>query len=172
MKEWIAYDGKKAAGVPPVDPSTRVFVRFRNGQEEVEASLADFWSWSWNLRGYDIIAYALAEKAEEPAPEKTGGSTPNQYRISVNLPLTEDRTKFVQVDLEAMDVIDALDLSGNLKDVQKAFFRLDKKEGVSTKYDLTKSVFYLFREMKKRGFISHAKFWEISEYISKVLKEK
>lgn len=174
MKEWIPYNGEKAAGVPPVAPSTSVFVRFRNGMEETEASLAEFWRWKWIDSDYDIVAYALAKakKKEEPAPEKTGGSTPNQYRISVNLPLTEDRTKFVQADLEAMDVIDALDLSGNLKDVQKALFRLDKKGGTSVEYDLTKSIFYLLREMKKRDLISHTKFWEISEYISKVLKEK
>jgi len=119
----------------------------------------------------DTQVFVRFRNGEEESPTKTGGSTPNQYRISLNLPLTEDRTKFVQVDLEAMDVIDALDLSGNLKDVQKALFRLDKKADVSVQYDLTKSVFYLVRELKKRGYISHAKFWEISDYISKALKE-
>ena len=171
MKEWIDYDGEESKGVIPVSGDTLVFVRFRCGDEEKDSSPAHFFSWSANNRHYDIVAYALAEK-EEPASAKTGGSTPNQYRISLNLPMTEDRTKFVQVDLEAMDVIDALDLSGNLKDVQKALFRLDKKADVSVQYDLTKSVFYLVRELKKRGYVSHAKFWEISEYISKVLKEK
>jgi len=169
MKEWIDYDGEVSLGVLPVSGDTLVFVRFRCGDEEKDSSPAHFFSWSANNRNYDIVAYALAEK-EEPAPKKTGGSTPNQYRISLNLPMTEDRTKFVQVDLEAMDVIDALDLSGNLKDVQKALFRLDKKAGVSVQYDLTKSVFYLVRELKKRRHISHAKFWEISDYISKALK--
>jgi hypothetical protein len=169
MKEWIDYDGEESEGVIPVSGETLVFVRFRCGAEEPDSSPAHFFSWKDHDRGYDIVAYALAEK-EESAPEKTGGSTPNQYRISLNLPMTEDRTGFVQVDLEAMDVIDALDLSGNLKDVQKALFRLDKKAGVSVQYDLTKSVFYLVRELKKRGYISHAKFWKISDYISKALK--
>lgn len=170
MKEWIDYNGEESEGVIPVSGDTLVFVRFRCGDEEKDSSPAHFFSWSANNRNYDIVAYALEDK-EEAAPKKTGGSTPNQYRISLNLPLTEDRTKFVQVDLEAMDVIDALDLSGNLKDVQKALFRLDKKADVSVQYDLTKSVFYLIRELKKRSYISHAKFWEISDYISKALKE-
>lgn len=169
MKEWIDYDGEESEGVIPVSGETLVFVRFRCGDEESFSSPAHFFSWNANNRNYDIVAYALEDK-EEPDSKKTGGSTPNQYRISLNLPTTEDRTKFVQVDLEAMDVIDALDLSGNLKDVQKALFRLDKKADVSVQYDLTKSVFYLVRELKKRGYISHAKFWEISDYISKALK--
>ena len=173
MKEWIDYDGEESEGVIPVSGDTLVFVRFRCGDEDgIGSRRADAWrwAWSWGDRSWDIVAYALANEEEEPAPEKTGGSTPNQYRISLSLPTTEDRTKFVQVDLEAMDVIDALDLSGNLKDVQKALFRLDKKADVSVQYDLTKSVFYLVRELKKRGYISHAKFWEISDYISKALK--
>lgn len=177
MSEWLGYGGEEREGVCPVSGDTLVFVRFRNGIVEDEVSRrADGWRWAWNWgdRSYDIVAYALAkeEKEEEPAPVKTGGSTPNQYRISVNLPMTEDRTKFAQVDLEAMDVIDALDLSGNLKDVLKALFRLDRKAGVSVEYDLTKSIFYLLREMKKREFISHGRFWEISDYISKALKEE
>lgn len=173
MKKWIPYLGEGSNGVLPVSRDTHVFVRFRNGQEDgIGSRRADAWrwDWSWGDKSYDIVSYALAEKEEEPASAKTGGSTPNQYRISLNLPMTEDRTKFVQVDLEAMDVIDALDLSGNLKDVQKALFRLDKKADVSVQYDLTKSVFYLVRELKKRRHISHAKFWEISDYISKALK--
>ena len=171
MKEWIDYDGDVSLGVLPVSGDTLVFVKYRCGPE-FGPDKASRWRWrrSWENRYYDIVAYALANEEEETAPEKTGGSTPNQYRISLNLPTTEDRTKFIQVDLEAMDVIDALDLSGNLKDVQKALFRLDKKADVSVQYDLTKSVFYLVRELKKRGYISHAKFWEISNYISKALK--
>lgn len=169
MKDWIDYKGEEGKGGPPVSGDTLVFVRFRCGDEEKDSSPAHFFSWSTWGQPYDIVAYALEDK-EEPEAKKTGGSTPNQYRISLNLPMTEDRTKFVQVDLEAMDVIDALDLSGNLKDVQKALFRLDKKADVSVQYDLTKSVFYLIRELKKRSYLSHAKFWEISDYISKALK--
>ena len=172
MKKWLDYDGEESKGVLPVSKDRLVYVRFRNGQEDgIGSRRADSWRWDWARgdKSYDIVAYALEDK-EEPDSAKTGGSTPNQYRISLNLPATEDRTKFIQVDLEAMDVIDALDLSGNLKDVQKALFRLDKKAGVSVQYDLTKSVFYLVRELKKRGYISHAKFWEISDYISKALK--
>lgn len=176
MKEWIDHDGEVSHGVLPVSADTIVFVKLRAGQV-VGPDRASRWQWRWSwglkscgLTSCDIIAYALAKEEEEPAPEKTGGSTPNQYRIPLSLPTTEDRTKFIQVDLEAMDVIDALDLSGNLKDVQKALFRLDKKADVSVQYDLTKSVFYLVRELKKRGYISHAKFWEISDYISKALK--
>lgn len=102
---------------------------------------------------------------------KTGGSTPNQYRISVNLPLTNDRTQFVDVDLEAMDVIDAIDLSGNLKDVQKALFRMGKKQGVDEAYDFNKCLFFILREMKKREIISHVKFWEATQMLSVLLQE-
>lgn len=108
---------------------------------------------------------------EQSQPSKTGGSTPNQYRLSVNLPLTSDRTQFVDVDLEAMDVIDALDLSGNLKDVQKALFRMGKKQETPVAYDLNKCLFYILREMKKREIVSHAKFWEVSSMLEKMLND-
>ena len=113
--------------------------------------------------------FELVEEAGEI--KMTGGSTPNQYRISINLPLTEDRTQFVDVDLEAMDVIDALDLSGNLKDVQKALFRMGKKDNTSEAYDFNKCIFFLLREMKKRGIISHEKFWEATKAIDEVLSK-
>jgi len=126
-----------------------------------------------NRNGLYVTIHSIApleDKAEDKMSTiKTGGSTPNQYRLSVNLPLTSDRTQFVDVDLEALDVIDALDLSGNLKDVQKALFRMGKKDGVSDAYDLNKCLFYILREMKKRDIISHAKFWEVSEMLEKIL---
>lgn len=123
--------------------------------------------------GWQSCRFKKVEPTEPKTTEikKTGGSTPNQYRLSVNLPLTSDRTKFVDVDLEAMDVSDALDLSGNLRDVQKALFRMGKKDGVSEAYDFNKQLFCTLREMKKRGIISHAKFWEASTMLEKVLNE-
>ncbi len=128
---------------------------------------------------WDFVTSGTADKEAtltEAEPKKTGrrktgGSTPNQYRLSVNLPLTSDRTQFVDVDLEAMDVSDALDLSGNLRDVQKALFRMGKKEGVSEAYDFNKQLFCTLREMKKRGIISHAKFWEAAQALESVLNE-
>ena len=114
---------------------------------------------------------AEKEQSTETKTTQTGGSTPNQYRISINLPLTSDRTKFIDVDLEAMDVIDALDLSGNLKDVQKALFRMGKKDGTPEDYDFNKCIFFLLREMKKRGIISHGKFWEATKAIDEVLSK-
>lgn len=139
-----------------------------NGNIAVD-NIAD--NFGWSPCRFD---YAKQEEATEPENSgifKTGGSTPNQYRLPVNLPLTSDRTQFVDVDLEAMDVIDALDLSGNLKDVQKALFRMGKKENTSTSYDLNKCLFYILREMKKRNTISHAKFWEASQVLERVLNE-
>lgn len=122
-----------------------------------------------NNFGWNASRFIKINIVETP-PKKTGGSTPNQYRLSVNLPLTSDRTQFVDIDLEAMDVIDALDLSGNLKDVQKALFRMGKKQDTPVAYDLNKCLFYILREMKKRGTISHAKFWEVSGMLDNVLK--
>ena len=101
MKEWIDHDGKVSHGVLPVSADTIVFVKLRAGQV-VGPDRASRWQWRWSwglkscgLTSCDIVAYALAKEEEEPAPEKTGGSTPNQYRISLSLPTTEDRTKFV-----------------------------------------------------------------------------
>lgn len=141
-----------------------LYVRVTNQDE-----ITSHFSWRW-----DYVTSKTAGKDVTPAvPEvkKTGGSTPNQYRLSVNLPLTSDRTQFVDVDLEAMDVSDALDLSGNLRDVQKALFRMGKKDGVSEAYDFNKQLFCTLREMKKRGIISHAKFWEASTMLEKALNE-
>lgn len=131
--------------------------------------VSSHYSWRW-----DFVTSPTADKPTtltKAEPKKTGGSTPNQYRLSVNLPLTSDRTQFVDVDLEAMDVSDALDLSGNLRDVQKALFRMGKKDGVSEAYDFNKQLFCTLREMKKRGVISHAKFWEATQALDKILNE-
>ena len=65
---------------------------------------------------------------------------------------------------------DALDLSGNLRDVQKALFRMGKKDGVSEAYDFNKQLFCTLREMKKRGIISHAKFWEATQALENILQ--
>lgn len=119
---------------------------------------------------YDNVSPADIQRGA--IKQASGGSTPNQYRIPINLPLTEDRTKFVDVDLEAMDVIDGLDLSGNLKDVQKALFRMGKKDGTPESYDFNKCIFFLLREMKKRGIISHRKFWEATKAIDEVLSKE
>lgn len=134
-----------------------------------EDKITSHFSWRW-----DYVASKTSDKGEtavKTEPKKTGGSTPNQYRLSVNLPLTSDRTQFVDVDLEAMDVSDALDLSGNLRDVQKALFRMGKKDGVSEAYDFNKQLFCTLREMKKRGVISHAKFWEATQALEEILSE-
>ena len=130
-------------------------------------------SWRWDLVSPEqtVSTSAETEQPVEIEPTQTGGSTPNQYRISINLPLTEDREQYVDVDLEAMDVIDGLDLSGNLKDVQKALFRMGKKDGTPEAYDFNKCIFFLLREMKKRGIISHSKFWEATKAIDEVLSK-
>jgi len=171
-----AYDANKDAvgtlaevyRVEDIGGQEYLFVRVIN-QDEITGQV----SWRW-----DYITSKTSDKEEttvktEPKKNgevKTGGSTPNQYRLSVNLPLTSDRTQFVDVDLEAMDVSDALDLSGNLRDVQKALFRMGKKDGVSEAYDFNKQLFCTLREMKKRGIINHAKFWEATQALEKVLQ--
>lgn len=89
-----------------------------------------------------------------------GGSTPSQYRLSINLPLTSNREEFVNVDVEAMDIIDALSLSGNMKDVLKAMWRMGKKENTTTEYDFNKMVFFILREQYRQGIITHKQFWQ------------
>lgn len=140
-----------------------LYVRVTNQDE-----ITGHFSWRW-----DYVTSKTSDKevtTVKTEPKKTGGSTPNQYRLSVNLPLTSDRTQFVDVDLEAMDVSDALDLSGNLRDVQKALFRMGKKDGVSEVYDFNKQLFCTLREMKKRGIISHANFWEATQALENILQ--
>lgn len=145
-----------------------LYVRVTNQDE-----ITGHFSWRW-----DYVTSKTSDKEEttvktEPKKNgevKTGGSTPNQYRLSVNLPLTSDRTQFVDVDLEMIDVGDALNLSGNLKDVLKAMFRMGKKDGVPIAYDFNKSLFYMLREMKAQGLISHAKFWEATQALDTILQ--
>lgn len=154
IKKGYAY--LKEGAVHTVQSAQDTFVR-------LDISPDDGWG-DWRFELADV------QEKSEMQTIKTGGSTPNQYRLSINLPLTSDRTQFVDIDLEAMDVIDALDLSGNLKDVQKALFRMGKKQDTPVAYDLNKCLFYILREMKKRGTISHAKFWEVSGMLDNVLK--
>ena len=170
---WNGADDDNLYGVGTLAEVDRV--EYIGGQEYLyvraanQDEISGHFSWRW-----DYVTSKTSDKGEtavKTEPKKTGGSTPNQYRLSVNLPLTSDRTQFVDVDLEAMDVSDALDLSGNLRDVQKALFRMGKKEGVSEAYDFNKQLFCTLREMKKRGIISHAKFWEASTMLEKVLNE-
>ena len=53
---WIPYAG----GGCPVDGDVTVEVRLRSGQEHVEA--ADYWDWSIDDVGRDIVAYRVVEK--------------------------------------------------------------------------------------------------------------
>ena len=64
---WIPYAG----GGCPVDGDVTVEVRLRSGQENVaeDAEAADYWDWSIDDVGGDIVAYRVVEetpKAEEP----------------------------------------------------------------------------------------------------------
>ena len=45
-----------------------------------------------------------------------------------------------------------------------------KKQNTPVAYDLNKCLFYILREMKKRGTISHAKVLEVSGMLDNVLK--
>lgn len=172
----VRWNGKGGTDLYEVGTLAEVYrVEYLGGQEYLyvrathQDEITSYFSWRW-----DYVTSKTADKGEtdvKTEPTRTGGSTPNQYRLSVNLPLTSDRTQFVDVDLEAMDVSDALDLSGNLRDVQKALFRMGKKEGVSESYDFNKQLFCTLREMKKRGIISHAKFWEATQALENVLNE-
>lgn len=89
----------------------------------------------------------------------TGGSTPHQYRKSVELPLTADRSQSAVVDIESMDVISAWELNFNLGNVQKAIHRFGKKEGTDERYDYNKCFFFLLRDMLDKGYITLEKFW-------------
>ena len=92
--------------------------------------------------------------------EVTGGSSPNYYRKSLSLPTTEDRSVFVEVDLEAGDVSDAWSCSGNQFNVLKSVLRGDNKEGVDLQYALDKQLWFSLREKMKLGMITHKQFWE------------
>lgn len=111
---------------------------------------------------FDLSQNVASEKAViEDAT--AGGSTPKQYRRSINLPLSDSREEFVNVDIEAMDIIDEWDLSFNLGNIAKACIRLDKKDSIDDLYDLNKIIFFAIREKKKRGLITHKQFWEYVE---------
>lgn len=161
----VCINGNESEGFLETGKEYTITLIHGNGDIVVDSLNNDF---GWYSSRFKKVEPTEPKKIET---KKTGGSTPNQYRLSVNLPLTSDRTQFVDVDLEAMDVSDALDLSGNLRDVQKALFRMGKKDGVSEAYDFNKQLFCTLREMKKRGVISHAKFWEASTMLEKVLNE-
>ena len=89
------------------------------------------------------------EKSEKP--EKTGGSTPSQYELTVS-------TLDGSVQIECGEIIDALDLNFNLGEAFKACWRLETKDG--PKYNLNKMAWFVDRERLRRGFISQKEFWE------------
>ena len=96
----------------------------------------------------------------EDDSEVTGGSSPNYYRKSMSLPMTNDRVMFRCVDLEAGDVIDAWDLNFNMGNVVKSSLRGDNKEGVDAKYALDKIIWFALREELRLDLITHKEFWE------------
>lgn len=118
----------------------------------------------------DCIEFKYCKKVEDKAhnpvvtqpnvKEVTGGSSPNYYRKSLSLPTTEDRSVFVEVDLEAGDVSDAWGCSGNQFNVLKSVLRGDNKEGVNLQYALDKQLWFSLREKMKLGMITHKQFWE------------
>lgn len=167
--EVVCVDADSTGGLLAVGKKYQITLIHQNGDVAVNHINNDFGWWPKRFE----IADQIGEQPRNVAAsaKKTGGSTPNQYRLSVNLPLTYDRTQFVDVDLEMIDVGDALNLSGNLKDVLKAMFRMGKKDGVPIAYDFNKSLFYMLREMKAKGLISNAKFWEATQVLEKVLNE-
>lgn len=100
------------------------------------------------------------EQVLEVVTQVTGGSSPNYYRKSLSLPTTADRKVFVEVDLEAGDVSDAWEVSGNQFNVLKSILRGDNKEGVDLQYALDKQLWFSLREKMKLGMITHKQFWE------------
>lgn len=90
----------------------------------------------------------------------TGGSSPNQYRKSLLLPLSEDRTKYVEVDLEVEDITEAWKINPNTFNCIKAYLRLGVKQGTTVEYDLDKILWFTLKEKQERGIITKAQLWE------------
>jgi len=104
----------------------------------------------------------MSEKSN-PEEDKTGGSTPNQYRRSIILPNTNDRYTFTLVDIEVGDVIDSFDLDFNEGNVVKGMCRKGTKKGTTVEYDRKKAVWFSLRSLLKDDFISHKEFWEMAK---------
>lgn len=96
------------------------------------------------------------------APAVTGGSSPSYYRKSIMLPLTEDRTKFALVDLEAFDVSNAWDMNANAFNVFKSTVRGDNKPGVDHEYALDKQLWFTLTEKLRRDLITTEQFWQMA----------
>lgn len=61
MSDWIEWNG----GEMPVEPDTRVYVKFRNGHQSFAAIKALAWAWDHVNNPSDIIAYRIAEETNE-----------------------------------------------------------------------------------------------------------
>ena len=96
-------------------------------------------------------------------PNKTGGSTPNQYRRALFLPTTADRTTHIEVDVEVGDTIDIFELDFNEGNVLKGMCRKGSKEDTSVEYDRKKAVWFSLRSMFKGGLITHKEFWQMAK---------
>ena len=99
----------------------------------------------------------------DEVPEKTGGSSANQYRVSLSLPTTGNRSEFVTVDLEFGDVSQAFSLTANEFNTCKGMMRKGKKEGTSEDYDQQKAVWFSLRSRLESGNITHKEFWQMAK---------
>lgn len=57
VSDWIDWNG----GPIPVDPQTRVIVRFRDYTEYLKPELASDWAWEHHRGSGDIVAYKVVE---------------------------------------------------------------------------------------------------------------
>lgn len=104
--------------------------------------------------------FGLGDESETQEEVKvTGGSSPNYYRKTVLLPLSEARQDHVHVDLEAGDVIDSWGLNFNMGNIIKSTLRGDNKDGVDAEYALDKIIWFALREKMAQGIITHKEFW-------------
>ena len=62
---WVEWNG----GECPVDPETRVRVRYRTGREKAIASPARMFNWHWIPRKvpsiFDIVAYTIDHRRSD-----------------------------------------------------------------------------------------------------------
>jgi hypothetical protein len=110
-----------------------------------------------------IIEEVLSHKEE--TPKKTGGSSPNQYRKKVMLPLSSDRGQYVEVDLEVEDFVEAFQLNPNAFNCVKAWARLGVKEGTSVEYDLNKNLWFTLKEKQEKGVITKKQLWKYRQLL-------
>lgn len=116
----------------------------------------------YNENGEWVTTVRISPVPDE-VPKKTGGSSANQYRVSLSLPTTGNREEFATVDLEFGDISQAFNLTANEFNTCKGMMRKGKKEGTSEDYDQKKAVWFSLRSRLESGNITHKEFWQMAK---------